>query len=83
LEVIHGVGHGDGVVRIENGDFIVSSWQGEVFYINSEDWSKIQLLDTREQKINSADIEYIESTQTLLVPTFFHNRVMAYKLNLK
>lgn len=79
----NGVGHGDGVVRIENGDFIVSSWQGEVFYINSEDWSKIQLLDTREQKINSADIEYIESTQTLLVPTFFHNRVMAYKLNLK
>ena len=79
----HGVGHGDGIVRIENGDFIVSSWQGEVFYINSKDWSKTLLLDTREQNINSADIEYIESTQTLLVPTFFHNRVMAYKLNFK
>lgn len=75
------IGHGDGIVRLENGDFIVSSWSGEIFYINSKDWSKIQLLDTRAQKINAADIDYIPATQTLLVPTFFHNRVMAYKLN--
>lgn len=74
------IGHDDGIIRLENGDFIVSSWQGEIFYINSKDWSKTQLLDTRAQKINAADIDYISATQTLLVPTFFHNRVMAYKL---
>ncbi len=74
------IGIGDGIIRLENGDFIVSSWQGEIFYINSKDWSKTQLLDTRAQKINAADIDYISATQTLLVPTFFHNRVMAYKV---
>ncbi len=75
-----GIGHGDGIVRLENGDFIVTSWQGEIFYISSKDWSKTQLLDTRDKKINAADIDYIPATQTLLVPTFFHNRVMAYKV---
>ncbi|GAB1856848.1 ATP/GTP-binding protein [Flavobacteriaceae bacterium MHTCC 0001] len=74
------IGHGDGIVRLKNGDFIVSSWQGEVFYIYSKDWSAIQLLDTRDKKINAADIDFIPETQTLLVPTFFHNRVVAYKL---
>lgn len=74
------IGHGDGIVRLENGDFIVSSWQGEIFYINQKDWRKTQLLDTRDKKINAADIDYIPATQTLLVPTFFHNRVVAYTL---
>ncbi|WP_303318197.1 hypothetical protein Q4Q34_11185 [Flavivirga abyssicola] len=76
------IGHGDGIVRLENGDFIVSSWMGEIFYIDSTNWKKIQLLDTREKAINSADIDYIPETQMLLVPTFFNNRVMCYKLDL-
>lgn len=78
--LVNGVGHGDGVIKLENDDFIVSSWQGEIFYIHSKDWSKTQLLDTRAQKINAADIAYIPATKTLLVPTFFHNTVMAYKV---
>ena len=77
------IGHGDGIVRLDNGDFITSSWKGEIFYINAKDWTKTQLLDTQEQAIHAADIDYISETQTLLVPTFFHNRVMAYKLNLE
>jgi len=75
-----GVGHGDGIIRLANNDFIVSSWQGEVFYIQASDWSKQQLLDTREQKMNAADIEYIPNKNLLLVPTFFANKVMAYKV---
>ncbi|WP_299551023.1 hypothetical protein [Seonamhaeicola sp.] len=74
------IGHGDGIYQLENGDFITSSWKGELFYIHSSDWSKTPLLDTREQAINAADIDFIPETQTLLVPTFFHNKVMAYKL---
>ena len=74
------IGLGDGIVRLENNDFIVSSWKGELFYINSEDWSKTQLLDTRAKNSNAADIAYIPTTQTLLVPTFFNNRVVAYKV---
>lgn len=70
----------DGIVRLENGDFIVSGWKGTLFYINAKDWTKTRLLDTEAKSIYAADIDYIPATQTLLVPTFFHNRVMAYKL---
>ncbi len=75
-----GIGHGDGVVVLDNNDFIVSSWKGEVFYIHSSDWRKQQLLDTREANINAADIDFIPEHNILLVPTFFHNRVMCYRL---
>ncbi len=74
------VGHGDGAVRLKNNDFIISSWKGEVFYINHNDWSKIQLLDTREQEINAADIDFIDQEDLLLVPTFFNNTVRCYRL---
>lgn len=76
------IGQADGIVRLENGDFITSGWSGQLFYIYAKDWSAIKLLDTKDQSIGAADIDYIQETQTLLVPTFFHNRVMAYKLNL-
>ena len=74
------LGAGDGLVRVGNGDFISSSWNGEIFYIHSKDWSKTKLLDTRSESVNSADIEFISETKMLLVPTFFDNRVVAYKL---
>lgn len=76
-----GIGKADGIVRLKNGDFITSAWNGQLFYIYSKDWKTVELLDTREEKIYAADIDYIPATQTLLVPTFFHNRVMAYKVN--
>lgn len=76
------IGHGDGIVRLKNGDFITSSWKGEVYYIHAKDWSKTKLLDTKEQSINAADIDFIPETQMLLVPTFFNNRVVCYKLKL-
>ncbi|MEP5340228.1 MAG: hypothetical protein ABJL44_14745 [Algibacter sp.] len=74
------IGHGDGIVRLENGDFISSSWKGEIYYIEAKDWSKTKLLDTKEQSINAADIDFIPETQMLLVPTFFNNRVVCYQL---
>ncbi|MDO5978073.1 hypothetical protein [Flavivirga spongiicola] len=76
------IGHGDGIVKLENGDFIVSDWKGQIFYIDATNWKKTLLLDTREKGIYAADIDYIPETQMLLVPTFFHNSVMCYKLNL-
>ncbi len=75
------LGHGDGIVKLANGDFIVSSWKGEVFYIHAKDWSKTQLLNTVKQGINAADIDFIHESNLLLVPTFFNNRVVAYELN--
>ena len=74
-----GLGNGDGIVSVKNG-FIVSDWKGQVFYINSSDWSKQKLLDTRSKEIYSADIEYITEHSLLLVPTFFENKVVCYRV---
>ncbi|MDN5203454.1 gluconolaconase [Fulvivirgaceae bacterium BMA10] len=76
-----GIGAGDGVVAHQNGNYIVSNWQGEVYYITKEG-DKQLILNTKEQKINSADIEYVKEYNLLLVPTFFNNTVVAYEVKL-
>ena len=74
------IGHGDGVEFIgTEGHYLTSSWSGEVFLI-FPDFSKVSLLKTSDQEINSADIGFNLESQTVYVPTFFDNRVVAYKL---
>ncbi len=79
VDLVDGLGHGDGIVPVGNGDYLASSWRGELFYIDSN-WKRTQLLDTRDDKINAADIDFIIDRNLLLVPTFFDNRVVAYQL---
>jgi len=75
-----GIGHGDGIeFSGSDGYYITSSWSGEIFMI-FPDYSKISLLKTSEQGINSADIGFNMKEQIIYVPTFFDNRVVAYKL---
>jgi len=69
----------DGIVAVGNGDFIVSCWAGSIWYVHA-DGRKEHLLDTREQKINSADLGYDPATKTIYVPTFWKNSVVAYRL---
>ncbi len=71
---------GDGIERYKDG-WIVSNWNGEIYHID-KDGKVTKLLDTKAQKINSADIEVIEEQNLLLVPTFFGNKVVAYKLSM-
>ena len=73
------IGAGDGIGKTIGGDYIVSNWQGEVYHIKP-DGKKIKLLDTKGQKLNTADIEFIADKKMLLVPTFFGNTVVAYEL---
>ncbi len=73
-----GVSSGDGVVMVGNNEYLVSNWNGEISYISSKGEKQV-LLDTKDQKVNSADIEYIASQKLLLVPTFFANKVVAYE----
>ncbi len=74
------LGHGDGVEFTgEAGHYIVTSWAGEIFLV-LPDFSKVSLLKTSEQGINSADIGFNVEEQVVYVPTFFNNRVVAYKL---
>lgn len=76
--ISEGIKAGDGVEKVSDNAYLVSSWLGQVFYINNGE--KLQLLDTEADKINAADIGYIPATKTLLVPTFFNNKVAAYQL---
>lgn len=68
---------GDGV-ELTGVDYLVSSWMGEVYYV-SANGDKTLMLDTKETA-NAADIDYVSATNTVYVPTFFGNQVVAYKL---
>jgi sugar lactone lactonase YvrE len=67
----------DGIVLVGTDEYIVSSWGGEVYYVSAGKSQK--LLDTKDQKLNSADIDYDEKTKTVFVPTFYGNSIMAYE----
>jgi len=69
----------DGVVWAEKDGYLVSSWHGEVYYVNAQGQSQ-KLLDTKDQKVSAADIEFDPKSKTLYVPTFFSNSVVAYTL---
>jgi len=69
----------DGIEHVGKGDFIVSCWAGSIWYVHS-DGKKEHLLDTREQKINSADIGYDPAKKIVYVPTFWKNGIVAYAL---
>ncbi len=68
----------DGIEHVKGDEFIVSSWAGAVYHVKGG--QKQLLLDTREQKVNSADIGYDPATRTVYVPTFWVNTVVAYEL---
>ncbi|RVU02751.1 ATP-binding protein [Mucilaginibacter limnophilus] len=70
---------GDGIEPIGNGDFLVTAWQGYLYYVKA-DGTKDILLDTHTANIQTADIGYDPSTKTIYVPTFFAKSVAAYTL---
>lgn len=70
---------GDGIEPIGNGDFVTSTWSGVVYYI-TKDGQVSTLLDTREEKKNTADIGYDAKNRIVYVPTFFKKSVVAYRL---
>lgn len=69
----------DGIVPEGKTNYFVSDWNGQLFHVNA-DGSKQQLLDTREAKINSADIDYVPKKKLLIVPTFYKNSLVAYQV---
>jgi hypothetical protein len=69
----------DGVEHVTGKDFIVSCWEGSIWYVKG-DGTKEHLLDTRAQHINTADIGYDAKNRILYVPTFFKNKIVAYEL---
>lgn len=68
----------DGVEHVQGNEFVVSCWAGALYHVKGGE--KNQLLDTRPQKLNSADIGYDAKNRVVYVPTFFANTVVAYEL---
>jgi sugar lactone lactonase YvrE len=75
------VGSGiDGLRPDGRGNYFVSDWQGKTSLVTAAG-DVIVLMDTTAAKINSADLEYVEKRKLLLIPTFFDNRVVAYRVS--
>lgn len=70
---------GDGVEPIGNGDFIVTAWAGYIFYVH-KDGKTDTMLETHQQKKNTADLGYDAKKMILYVPTFNGKTVTAYQL---
>lgn len=69
-------GGADGIAMIGNNEFILTGWEGVIYYV--KDGSKQVLLDTREKKINSADLGYDPQTKTVYIPQMMQNSLKAY-----
>lgn len=70
---------GDGVEPIGNGDFIVTAWVGYIFYVHAD--GKVDtLLETHQEKKNTADLGYDPTKKILYVPTFNGKTVVAWQL---
>jgi len=77
-KLAEGMAATDGIEPEGKKNYFVSDWNGQVFHV-TPDGKAQQVLDTRAEKVNSADIAYINRQQLLIVPTFFKNKLVAYK----
>jgi hypothetical protein len=70
---------GDGIEPVGNGDYIVTAWGGYIWYVHAD--GRIEtLLETHQQKKNTADIGYDPVKKIVYVPTFNAKTVAAYQL---
>jgi len=68
----------DGLAKDENDNFVFSNWVGRIFYL--KDGKLTKMWDSTADKLNTADVFYAIDLKLLLVPTFFDNQVVAYKI---
>jgi len=77
-ELFSGAGGIDGLETIGKGNFIFSNWGGKIYV--SDNGKVLNLIDFTEQKLNTADLDFLPEEKLVLVPTFFQNKVDAYQL---
>ncbi len=72
----------DGIRSDPQGNYLVSHWEGRLFRVTPEGGVH-KILDMSGPEFNLADFEYLPGTDILFIPTFYNNRVMAFKLGLE
>jgi len=70
-------GNIDGIVKHGN-DYFVSLYTGNL-YLVQKDGKITELLNTRKDKINCADFEYVEDLNLFVIPALENNKVTGYK----
>ena len=70
---------GDGLILLGDGFYLASRWIGEIWL--ASDSTQTLLLDTKATQSNTADIGYNAAEKIVYVPTFYKNKVAAYKLH--
>jgi hypothetical protein len=76
-----GLGNADGVVRLDDGSYLVGEWPGRLFHVvpaAGAAASVATLLDSREQKHYLND--FLRQGELLLVPNWEPSTVTAYRL---
>lgn len=68
----------DGLIPLSGNKFVISDWSGRVLIAGTSE--KIVLQNTADKNIQAADLGFIREEETVLIPTFFDNRVVARKL---
>ncbi|WP_347330397.1 SMP-30/gluconolactonase/LRE family protein [Marinimicrobium locisalis] len=67
----------DGVEKIGTDEFLVTCWVGLVYHVNKGDVNR--LMDTRDPRMNTADLGWNPDDGVAYIPTFFTNSVIAYR----
>jgi len=70
----------DGLKPLNGAGYLISNWAGKTSLVNLAGETTL-LMDTTEEKINAADFEYIAERRVLIIPTFYDNRIVAYKVD--
>lgn len=66
-------------IKIIDDDYLVSYFEGILYRVTKEG-SVTEILNTKADKINMADFEYIESKKMLIVPALWNHRIIAHRL---
>lgn len=75
------VGSGiDGLRRFGDRAYVVSDWKGKTTLVR-EDAENIVIIQTTDDKINAADLEFVAVDRMVVIPTFYDDRVVAYTVD--
>ncbi len=67
----------DGVEKIGADEFLVTCWVGLVYHVKNGEVTL--LMDTRDPRMNTADLGWNPEDGVAYIPTFFTNSVIAYR----
>jgi len=69
----------DGIKVERAGSYIVSHWEGRIYRVTADGESDL-LIDSTVPGVLCADFEYLDGSSTIVVPTFYDNRLVGYRL---